>query len=220
MRKPNRMLVIAAAALAVAGGGGAAIAAAQGSSPSPTSFLDAVAKHLGISSEKLEDATKAAATDQVNAALEQGKITKQQADELKARIESGELPPLFGPGPFGGFHGHLHGPGDHLSAAADYLGLTVAQLQEKLADGQSLADVAEAQGKSVDGLEQAIIDEAEKQLDEAVADGTLTEDQAKALLARLRSHLDDLVNGTFPRPRGGRPFGPPPRGIPFWGTSA
>ena len=59
----KKVLAATVAGLAVAGGG-AAIAASQTDSPA-SSFLDSVAKHLGISSEELEDATKAAAVDQV-----------------------------------------------------------------------------------------------------------------------------------------------------------
>jgi hypothetical protein len=203
-RLPSRKTLAATVAvLAVGGGAGGAIAASQGSSASPSAFFDAVAKHLGISSDELRDATKAAAVDQVNAALEEGKITKEQADELKARIESGEFPPFFGPGPIGGFgfHGHLHGPGDHLSAAAGYLDLTVDELLNRL-DGQSLADIAKSEEKSVDGLKQAIVDAAKKELDEAVADGDLTQDEAEAALERLRTRVDDFVNGNFRVRRG------------------
>src|SRR6266545_3735928 len=141
--RSRRALTMAVVALAVIGGGGAAIAA-QGSSSPGKSFLDSVAKHLGISSQKLEDATKAAAVDQVDAALKDGKITNAQADELKARIESGEFPPFAGPR-FG--HFHRGGPplfGEKLSAAADYLGLTEAELRTKLNTGQTLADIAKA----------------------------------------------------------------------------
>src|SRR5437867_10447272 len=104
--KPRRALVAGTAALALAGGGGAAIAATQGSAPSPNTFLDSVAKHLGISSDRLKDATKAAAIDQVDAALKSGKITKEQADAAKSRIESGGFPPFGGPefGDRPGFH--------------------------------------------------------------------------------------------------------------------
>jgi hypothetical protein len=198
-RLTSKKALAAVAAVLAVGGGGAAVAASQGSSSSPSAFLDAVARHLGISSEKLRDATKAAAIDQVNAALEDGRITKAQADALKSRIEAGEVPPFFGPGPFGGFglHAHFHGPGDHLSAAASYLGLTVDQLLAKLQDGTSLADVAKAEGKSVDGLKQAVVDGAKKDLDAAVADGDLTQAEADAVLERLRSHVDDLVDASF-----------------------
>ena len=201
--RTRKALVVGAAALVVAVASGAAIAASGNSSPSPKSFFDSVAKHLGISSQKLQDATKAAAIDQVDAALADGKITKAEADRLKARINSGDYPPFFGPG-FGGrheFHGGsgMHMFGDKLSAAAGYLGLTQDQLRTKLMNGQSLAGVAKAQGKSVDGLKQTILDAAKTRLDQAVKDGDLTQTQANDMLDRLKAHVDDLVNGNFPR---------------------
>ena len=219
----KKVLAATVAGLAVAGGG-AAIAASQSDAPGST-FFDAVARHLGVSSEELEDATKAAAIDQVNQALENGRITEEQADELKARIEAGEAPGFFGPGLFG-FRGPggpdgpgAHGPKHHfflqdkLSPAADYLGLTEAELLEQLGEGKSLAQVAEAEGKSVDGLEQAILDAAKSALDEAVATERLTQELADALYERLQGSIDDLVNGMLPGLRSGafiRPFGGPP----------
>ena len=215
MLKSKRTLA-AAGALAVAVGAGGAIAASKGPATSGNGFLARVAGHLGISTQKLEDATKAAAIDQVNADLEAGKITKAQADEMKARINDGGLPLFFGgPHRFGDF-GHRGGPGGfgpggfgfhrggHFSAAADYLGLTVPQLLQKLSAGKSLADIAKAQGKSVDGLEEAMIADAKTHLDQAVKDGLLTQEQATMMLNELKSHIDQIVNGTFPG-RGERP---------------
>jgi hypothetical protein len=154
-------------------------------------------------SQQLDDATKAAALDQVDAALKAGKITKAQAEELKARINSGDYPP-FGPffGPGFGFHHRFHdGPplfGDKLSGAADYLGLTEAQLRARLNNDQTLAQIAKAQGKSVDGLKQAILGDAKVKLDQLVKDGELTQSQADELYGRLKERIDDLVNhGVF-----------------------
>jgi Arc/MetJ-type ribon-helix-helix transcriptional regulator len=211
--------MIAVAALVVAGGGGAAIAVAQDSSSSGQSFLDSVAKHLGISSQKLEDATKAAALEQVDAALNSGKITQAQADELEARIQSDEFPALAGP-LFGPRFGHAHRGGPHLfgeklSGAADYLGLTQAELRTKLNDGRSLADIAKARGKSVDGLKQAILDEAEKKLDQLVEDGELTRAEADEMLARMKSHIDEIVDHGMLRFRGER-SGAESREHAFW----
>jgi Arc/MetJ-type ribon-helix-helix transcriptional regulator len=211
--------MIAVAALVVAGGGGAAIAVAQDSSSSGQSFLDSVAKHLGISSQKLEDATKAAALEQVDAALKAGKITQAQADELKARIQSGEFPPFAGPllGPRSG-HFHRGGPplfGEKLSAAADYLGLSQAELRTELSDGRSLAEIAKARGKSVDGLKKAILDEAEKKLDQLVDDGELTRAEADEMLARMKSHIDEIVDHGMLRFRGER-SGAESREHAFW----
>jgi hypothetical protein len=262
----SKRTLAAAAALAVVGGSWVAIAAAAGgSAPSPQSFFNDVAKHLGISPEKLHDATKAAALDQVDAALKAGTITKAQADQLKAEINSGRFPPFlapflgaghmpghrllaplpprgFGFGLFGVFPG-AYASHSHLSAVADYLGLTVAQLRQQLSSGKSLSDIAKAQGKSVDGLEQAIIDNAKKRLDQAVAKGTLTQAQADQILSELKEHVSEIVSGRFGlRPHlmhwrmehhffGMLPGGPrwhdrdrfsgvPPRGPAYWGPGA
>jgi hypothetical protein len=221
MRKLTSKKVLAAtvAGLAVAGGG-AAIAASQSDTSPASSFLDAVAKHLGISSQELEDATRAAAIDQVDQAVKDGRLTQEQADELKSRIESGDVPGFLGPGVFGfGHRFGQDGPGGHhmflfghkLGAAAEYLGLTEAELREQLADGKSLADVAEAQGKTVDGLKDAILKAARTNLDEAVEAERLTQEQADAFYERLESVVDDIVNGTLPTFRHGRGpgFAPP-----------
>jgi hypothetical protein len=214
----RRTLVVAGAAVAVAAGGGAAIAASQGSTTSPQAFFDSVAKHLGISSEKLQDATKAAAIDQVDAALQAGTITQAQAEALKARIEASETPLLFGRGGFpGGHHGGMHFLGDHFADVASYLGLTTEELRTKLEAGQSLAEVATAEGKSVDGLKQTILDNAKERLDQAVTDGRLTSDQRNELLDRLEAHVDDIVNGNFRHRFGLRAPAPAPA---FFGLPA
>jgi hypothetical protein len=226
----KRAIAIGAAALVVAGGGGAAVAA-TGSGSSPNDFLDSVARHLGISRQKLDDATKAAAIDQVDAQLKAGQITQAQADELKKRIQSGDVPPLGGLGRggrgfgFGGFGGPggpgiPGGPGllkagvsDSLAAAAKYLGLTESALRDQLDGGKSLADVAKAQNKDVDGLKNAILAAQKADLDKAVSDKKLTQSQADDIYNGLKDHIDDLVDnkpGDFPPMRGKRRgwFGP------------
>jgi len=198
MRNLNSKRVLAtASALSLVVGAGGAIAASKGSAARGDGFLARVAGHLGISTQKLEDATKAAAIDQVDADLKAGRITKAQADAMKARIREGGVPLFFGgPHRFGDF-GHVRGPFGHLSSAADYLGLSVPELLEQLSSGKSLADVAKAQDKSVDGLKKAMLADAKTRLDKAVKDGVLTEAQAKEELSEIESRINDLVNGNF-----------------------
>lgn len=220
----KKKLAVASVALAVVGGGGVAIAASD-SGASPSSFLDSVAKHLGISREELDDATRAAALDQVDAALEAGRITEEEAERLKERIESGGVPPFFGLpllGPRGdGDHGfdfrfefghRGHSAGASLSAAVDYLGLTVEEIRERLADGETLAEIAKAEGKTVDGLVDAFLAEAKEWLDEAVEEGRLTEpERADEILERLESVIRDFVENGFrglPGPHGPAHFLP------------
>ena len=217
MKRPSRRVVVIVAVVAVAAGGavGGALAASGTFDPAAErqAFLNDAAGRLGVSSSKLEDALKQAAIDRVDAALAAGRITKTQADALKAAIDSGKLPvgPGVGAGLGMGVHGAVFG-GHILDAAATYLGLTETQLRTQLQSGKSLADVAKAQGKSVDGLKTAILNAVQTKLDQAVKDGKLTSDQRDQILAEVKATIDDLINGTLPsRPTalgdGFRPFG-------------
>ena len=78
-------------------------------------------------------------------------------------------------------------------AASDYLGLSVSQIFERLANGRSLAQIAKAQGKSVEGLENAIVDGAESDLAKKVDEGWLTDQQRDRILNLLRSNIDEIV---------------------------
>jgi polyhydroxyalkanoate synthesis regulator phasin len=221
----KRKVVAAGVAALAVGGTGAGIAATKiASSPSAENkaIVDATAKNLGIEPSKLTAALEKALEDRVDAAVAAGRLTKQQGDELKQRIESGEVPFFAGPGGgpgfghvFGGPHMFLHG----LDAAATYLDLTEDQLQSRLRSGKTLAEIAKAQNKSVDGLKDALVRQAQDRLDQAVKDGRLSKAQEQQILSGLKQHVDDLVNGKAPAgPRFGfrRGFGfgdrqgPPP----------
>ena len=189
-------LVIGAAALAAIAGGGVAIAASDSSSPSQESqaIINNAAKRLGIEPAKLSNALKQALLDRVDAAVAAGRITKAEADALKQRINSNDFP-IIG----GGRHGFGHfGFVGKLDAAANYLGVTEAQLRSELEGGKTLAQVAKDHGKSVDGLVDALVNAAKEKLDAAVEAKRLTQSQADQMLNDLRSRITDLVNGRFP----------------------
>ena len=143
-------------------------------------------------------------TKQFDAAVTAGKLTKDQETKLLADLASRLDDIVNGvhepgrPGGFGrGGPGFAFGGPGLMAGIADvatYLGLEPADLATQLRSGKSLADIAKAQGKTVDGLKTAITDAATKQLDAAVTAGKLTKDQETKLLAGLASHLDDLVN--------------------------
>jgi len=200
------------AALAAVVGVGGAVAATQ---LSPSEESDAIvadaAKQLGVSADTLDAALKQALENRFDAALKAGTITSAQAAELKQRVEAGDVP-LVGLGLGIGHHGGHHGFVD-FSTASEYLGLTEAQLRTKIEDGDTLAEIAKAQGKSAGGLVDALVQAAKADLDEKVASGRITADQRTSILADLESRLEDVVNGEFSfgfRGPGGRGFGPPP----------
>jgi lambda repressor-like predicted transcriptional regulator len=196
-------LATAAAALAVVLGGSAALAATGSSAPG-SDFLGDVAKRLGISEDKLEDAIKDAAIARIDAAVAAGDITKEEGDTLKERVRSGDVPailpsfrsPGLGLGPLG--HDGVFGPGhfagtDLLDTAADYIGMTEAAIRKALRDGKSLADLAKDKGKSVDGLKKALRGAIRKDADKAVEDGVLTKQQADRLVEKFSDDVDELV---------------------------
>jgi hypothetical protein len=211
----RRTIAAGVVALAVVGGGTALAASGLGTGQQQSkAVIDDAAKQLGVQPTALSDALKKAYENQIDAAVAAGRITKAQGDAMKQQIESQDYP-LLGPGL------DHHGPGGpgghgfpHLDAAAAYLGLSTTQLQTQLQSGKTLADVAKAQGKTVDGLVTALVADEKKELDAAVKAGQLTQAQADQLLAGAKQRFTDMVNGTMPDggPGGhhGFGFGPPP----------
>jgi len=195
----RKVIAGAAAALAVGGAGAGVAATKLAGSPSEESkaIVNDAAKTLGVEPSKLSAALKQAFEDRIDAAVAAGRLTKQQGDELKQRVESGDFP-LFGPPAFGhGFgapHLFFHG----LDAAASYLGLTEAQLHSRIESGKTLAEIAKAEGKSVDGLKAALVKDAKTHLDAAVKAGRLSSAEEQRVLADLEQRIDDLVNGKLP----------------------
>ena len=217
--RPKRKLAAGAVAALAVAGGGVAIGATQFGSPKEENqaIVADAAKQLGIAPAKLNDALKKALENRIDAAVAAGRLSKEQGDELKTRIESGELPLFFAGGPHGRFGHH---PGPSLDVVATYLGLTEAELRTELRSGKTLAQIATAHGKTADGLVQALYDANKKTLDAAVSAGRLSQSEEDSLLAGLKQRITDFVNGRFPRPfadhRGPHGFR---GGPPLWGRS-
>jgi hypothetical protein len=219
----RRKLVAGGVAIAAVAGAGGAIAATKLDSPSADSqaIINDAANQLGVQPSALSNALKKAIENRIDAAVAAGQLTKAQGDALKQRIESNDFPLLGGLGPGFGHFGHF-APFVGLDAAASYLDLTQAQLETQLNSGKTLAQIAQAQNKSVDGLVGALVDAATKKLDAAVAAGRLTKAQEQTILGDLKTRITSAVNRAqfrvhsdgrlpgfgFRHFRGPLPFGP------------
>ena len=113
-------------------------------------------------------------------------ILTQYQDAVTELVNNG--PPVPKIGQAGGF----------LQTAATFLGVSVADLQTALESGKSLADVAKAQGKSVDDLVTALLAPAKKNLDQAVTDGKITQAEDAAILSKVTTAVTNVVNNTKP----------------------
>ena len=162
--------------------------------------IDDAAAQLGVTPAELESALEEGLKNRVDEAVQEGRLTEEQGQELKERIEAGATPFLglgFGHGPFG-FAGPVQHSGKlDLEAAAAYLGLTTQELMNELGEGKTLAEIAQAEGKTVDGLVQELVDAAEKRIDEAVAEGRLTQEQATEIEEGLEERIRERVNEGF-----------------------
>ena len=97
-----------------------------------------------------------------------------------------------------------------MDAAAEALGISEAKLFRKLRSGRTLEQIAKAEGKDYADVKAAIRSAVKTELDAAVKDGRLTQQQADDMLEHLTEHLDE---GRSSAARPGRPgrggFGPP-----------
>lgn len=79
----------------------------------------------------------------------------------------------------------------------EVLGLTEEELETELRAGNTLADIATAQGVTVEAVVDALVADAEARISEAVADGALTQAEADMKLADLDAQITEMVNSVF-----------------------
>jgi hypothetical protein len=186
------VLAAAVAAVVLAAGASSALAADR------PSLVDQVAARLGVTPEQLRSAFRATLVARVDAAVAAGRLTPEQGARLKDRIAKANG---LGLGAVAGKRKALGQKlGKQLSAkgpVATYLGMTRAALVAELRKGQSLAQIATARGKSVDGLVTAMVAPLKARLAKAVENDRLTKQRADALLERITDHVERLVQRSW-----------------------
>src|ERR1700675_3948772 len=186
--KLNRWIVLPAAGLAAVIIGVAAVEAAPSPSPSAGAsknyaqvFIDKLAGILPLTPTQTQDALKQAQLQTVDQMLKDGKITQQQADAMKARINAGQgLGFGFGAGAGAGHRGGFKTDmalmqslkTAELNAAASALHMSPANLQSALRSGKSLSDLETQQKVSDSAVKAAMKNAAKGVLDNAVKAGT------------------------------------------------
>ncbi|HTO01488.1 MAG TPA: hypothetical protein VL068_12505 [Microthrixaceae bacterium] len=171
---------------------------------------EATDKSSKKSAERLAERT-AKRTERLQATLgplvKDGTITQKQADAVvKALLEAApERDGVRRGRPDGDSMGHRFGRGRlGLGALTDLLGMTPTELGKALADGQTLAKVAESKGVAPQKVIDTLVAEAKKGLDTAVKNGRLTQAEADQKLAEMTKSITDGVNnGSFKMKGGG-----------------
>jgi hypothetical protein len=152
-------------------------------------FLDTFAEELGVSSDELAPAAKAAAIAAIDQAVENGDLTQDVADRLIEKVNDWD-----GTGcKFIGFHlarfAHHAARVEFMSgvfeSAAKALGMEVSELREALQDS-TLEEVAEAQGVDYADVVAAALESAKADLDAAVEAGNITQEKADEIMRGWR----------------------------------
>ena len=169
-----------------------------------TSIADVAAAN-GSSGEAVVDAMIANLTEKLDEAVTEERITQEEADEKLAGAEERITETVNDPD--AEFRrGGRRGPGIDAEALADVLGVTTDDLRQAKQDGVSLAELAEQQGVAVDDVVDVLTAPLVERLDEKVAAGDITQEQADEKLAEVEERIE---SGEAPGRRGfGRGSGP------------
>jgi DNA-directed RNA polymerase specialized sigma subunit len=98
--------------------------------------------------------------------------------------------------------------GQGLEAVAEAVGVSTDELREALGDGQTIAEVAEANGTDPQDVIDALVATGAERLDAAVADGRVDQATADERKETLPERAADLVKGDLDRDRRRHPARP------------
>jgi polyhydroxyalkanoate synthesis regulator phasin len=164
-------------------------------------YLADLAKRLGVSVSTLQQHKLASAEDVLAQLVKDGKLTQNQANQIKQRLESHQTCTGKGNG--------LWGRGVMLQSLKQYLPsvatqvaqglhITSTQLMSQLQSGKSLSDIATAQGVSSAQLQTIVTSAIQSAVNKAVSDGNLTQQQATNIMQMLQKNpgaFNRLLNG-------------------------
>jgi hypothetical protein len=169
--------------------------------------LDSIAEKLAVERVALDSAIDESQREVIEQAVEDGVLTQEQADRAFSRLDEGKIlavPLGRGRGRFGAFKRDRMLP-LHQEWLAEQLGMTVDELEAELDAGKTISELAEEKGVDLDAVR---IEATKERIQQAVEDGTLTQEQADWMLEGLEQGFMPGGRGFFGGPRG--PF----RGFP------
>ncbi|MCL6610595.1 MAG: YckD family protein [Peptococcaceae bacterium] len=183
MRKRLLAGAVVMAVILVMAGVAFAGSATQPGQDGPALFGNFIAKfaaNLGVDQDKVTAALEATKKQMLEEAVQQGRITQEQADRMAANGG-----PWFGG--FGknfdrkpGFKGR--GFNEDMAKA---LGLTQEQLKSEFDSGKRLPQIIEERGLTLEQFHQKMLEIKKESLSKAVSEGKLTQEQADKIIKKM-----------------------------------
>lgn len=156
--------IVVLLSLALAGALFAGMALAHSDNPPAgeffQSFLSKLAANLGIDQGRLKEALKETNLQMIDEAVQQGRIPAHMAQELKSKVEEGQLFPHF----------HMSRPAieeeiqkgnmpeERLQQLAQALGMSADELFAMIQQGKKLPDIAQEKGLTMEQLHQKLVE--------------------------------------------------------------
>ncbi len=180
-----------------------------------------VADNQGVDVNDIVSAIVGKVSFGFNRAVENGRMTREQADSRLGNISErlanamDQVPNFEEHRAKGKWRGN-RGINGLLMVAAGELGMTPAELVAELRDGKTIAEMAEGRGVSVGDIVDAMLEKVEARLDTAVDNGRMTLEEANERLAMFEEKVTERLSESWQaKPKharngrhGGRQFGP------------
>jgi hypothetical protein len=162
------------------------------------STLAEVVEANGGDVQAVIDAAVAAASERLNEAVSNGRITQEQADLRLSEFEAAVEEAVHSGRPGGPTVRGLVRGGEHIlaQAVAEATGLEVSDLLPLLREGSTLAEIAEENGADVDAIIADGVADATERIEASVANGGLTREQADELIANLETLFTNAMTST------------------------
>ncbi len=140
-------------------------------------------------SAKVDNGVKSALSQMVAERQQDGKLSQEQAEKLKERINSGEFPGGF-PGSVGNYHGpRMMGKRFFdMDQLASFFGESATDLKTELQQGNSLAAIAQKHGKSRDDLKKFLTEQFGARASQMEIDAQ----------GWFQGNLDQMIDRTWP----------------------
>lgn len=179
------------------------------------SLADIIAANDGDLDQITADVVTAV-TDRVNQAVADGNLLQERADQILANLDETVAQALNGE-LRGALRDGIGRPGQGnrqqgqrpfafndtrplINAAVDATGLTAQDIAQALRDGKSIAEVITENGGSPDAIIASAIAQVKENLDPAVTNGRLTQEQEDAMLSGLEAFYNAVMDGAFRQP--------------------
>ena len=144
--------------------------------------IRSLVEESGLDTTDFQTALQAARAEMLQQAVAEGNITQEQAEQMTDR--QSELN-VFGHSGKGGFGLRDKDSTVWQTTLAEVLGIPVEQLEERLAGGETIRTLVEESGLDMAEVQTALQAARAEMLQQAVADGSITQEQAGRMLNHL-----------------------------------